>query len=163
MLIIPCCSFRRGLCNTDSKWRLPLGLAFSSPGVGGHVGCLGQFLAASFVFLSMLVVFFAANDIAADAVAPAHQLRFLPGATHWELLVGRADCGCSYIWTKGSGTALSRWLLHHLLSVVTVWQVLVMWWRVYGGYLSSTWIVSGVVQDQHRSRLFAPLTITHYV
>ena len=130
----------------DSTWRLPLGLAFSSPGVGGHVGCMGYFLATSFVALSMLVFFFAASDIAVDAVAPVHQLRFLPGVTNWELLVGRADCSCSYVWTQSSGTALSRWVLHHLLSLVTVWQMLVIWWRVYGGYLSSTWIVSGEAQ-----------------
>lgn len=107
---------------------------------------MGYFLATSFVALSMMVFFFAATDIAADAVAPEHQLRFLPGATNWELLVGRADCSCSYVWTKNSGSVLSRWVLHHLLSLATVWQMLVIWWRVYGGYLSSTWIVSGEAQ-----------------
>ena len=135
--------FDRGLCDTDSTWKLPLGLAFSPPGVGGRVGLVGQFLAASFVALSVMVLFFAAADLAGDALAPAHQLRFLPGATNWELLVGRAECACSYAWTKGSGTALSRWVLQNALSCVTTWQVLVMWWRVYGGYLSSTCIVSG--------------------
>lgn len=132
-----------GLCNTNSTWQMPLGLAFTSPAVGGRVSCVGQFLATSFCVLSILVLFLAASDIAADAVAPAHQLRFLPSATPWELLLGRTDCGCSYVWTKDSGTEVSRWLLHHSLSLVTAWQMLVIWWRVYGGYLSSTWIVSG--------------------
>lgn len=132
---------------------MPLGLAFSSPGVGGRIGCVGHFLASSFVALSTAVFFLAASDIAADAVAPLHQLRFLPGATHWELLLGRADCACSYVWTKHSGTGLSRWLLHHSLSLVTVWHLLVMWWRVYGGYLSSTWIVSGEAQARWGSLL----------
>ena len=44
---------------------------------------MGYFLATSFVALSMLVFFFAASDIAVDAVAPVHQLRFLPGVTNW--------------------------------------------------------------------------------
>jgi hypothetical protein len=117
---------------------------------------MGYFLATSFVALSMLVFFFAASDIAVDAVAPMHQLRFLPSVTNWELLVGRADCSCSYVWTQSSGTALSRWVLHHLLSLVTVWQMLVIWWRVYGGYLSSTWIVSG--ESQARASRPPPYT-----
>ena len=48
------CFFQRSM-QRDSTWRLPLGLAFSSPGVGGRVGCAGYFLATSFVALSMLV------------------------------------------------------------------------------------------------------------
>ena len=134
----------RGLCDADHQWRLPLGLAFGTPGVGGKVPLIGNAVAVAFVVLSALVMFLAAADIAADArYEHEYQLRFLPGVTAWEILAGRANCACSYKWVSSSGSMYTRWIMLHGLSIATAWQTLVIWWRIYGGYLSSTWVVSG--------------------
>lgn len=139
----------RGLCDTDNQWKLPLGLGFATPGVGGTVPLGGNIAAAAFTILSALVMFLAGGDIAADASytnanpAERFQLRFLPGVTAWEILAGRANCACSYKWVSGSGTMYTRWVLLHGLSVATAWQTVVIWWRIYSGYLTSTWLVSG--------------------
>ena len=125
----------------ENGWRLPLGLAFCAPTVGG--GALGSLCALLFVLVSALLVFFGAADVAADAVHPHHMLRFLPEDS---MATGAAECCCSYEWTGGgsnAGWTFSRWLPLHAVSVVTVWQTLLVWWRLFGGYLCSTWLVEG--------------------